>query len=269
MTTPKTEIVLVMGGARSGKSTWALRYVERHYRSRLFLATARILDDEMAQRIRLHQEARGPEWRLVEEPLDLAGALEGRCKGADAVLVDCLTVWLSNVMLEKGDAGPAAHRKRLSKVLEPRSRSMIFVSNEVGMGIVPEHPLGRKFRDEAGALNQEMADMADRVVFLVAGLPLWLKGKDEEDEMEKAGNGVIRTESIELSADMSDMPADELWKILEAVPEDILFVERFNDLEEPKRREVAEYVLTTCSVFSGRPALFSSGYDADTALLKV
>ncbi len=269
MRIPKPEIVLVTGGARSGKSTWALRYVERHYRSRLFLATARILDHEMAQRIRLHQEARGPEWRLVEEPLDLAGALEVSCNGADAVLVDCLTVWLSNVMLEKGDAGPAAYRKRLLEVLEPRSRSMVFVSNEVGMGIVPEHQLGRAFRDEAGALNQAMAEISDRVVFLVAGLPLWLKGKDEEDENEEAENEVVGTGAIETSVEMSDLPAYELWKTLEAVSEDTLFVERFNDLEEPKRRELAEYVLTTCSVFSGRPALFSSAYDAATALLKV
>lgn len=173
----KHEIVLVMGGARSGKSTWALRYVERSYRSRLFLATARSLDEEMRERIRLHQAARGPEWRLVEEPLDLAAALGARCGEADAVLVDCLTVWLSNVMLERGRDAVPEQRERLLDALEARSRSTVLVSNEVGMGVVPEHPLGRSFRDEAGALNQAVAGLADRVVLLVAGLPMWLKGE--------------------------------------------------------------------------------------------
>jgi adenosylcobinamide kinase/adenosylcobinamide-phosphate guanylyltransferase len=171
------EIVLVLGGARSGKSAWAQRYVEGTYRSRLFLATAEILDEEMEDRVRLHREARGPEWKLVEEPLDLAGALSGRCDGADAVLVDCLTVWLGNVMVKEGDAGVRPRREGLLRALESRTRSTILVSNEVGMGIVPEHRLGRAFRDEAGALNQAVARAADRVVLLAAGLPLWLKGE--------------------------------------------------------------------------------------------
>ncbi len=182
------EILLVLGGARSGKSSWAQRYVERNHRSRLFLATAEVLDGEMAERVRLHREARGPEWQLVEEPLDLAGALENRCGGADAVLVDCLTVWLSNVMLKVDEARVPNYRRRLVETLEARRRSTVLVSNEVGMGIVPEHPLGRRFRDEAGALNQAVARAADRVVLLAAGLPVWLKGEAKSGG-KGTGNG--------------------------------------------------------------------------------
>ncbi|MFO7784509.1 MAG: bifunctional adenosylcobinamide kinase/adenosylcobinamide-phosphate guanylyltransferase [Thermodesulfobacteriota bacterium] len=177
---PGHEVVLALGGARSGKSSWALRYVERNYRSRFFLATAEILDEEMAERVRLHRESRGPEWTLLEEPLDLPGALRARCPLADAVLVDCLTVWLSNVMLKEGRSRVPFYRDGLLKTLAARRTSVVLVSNEVGMGVVPEHPLGRAFRDEAGALNQAVAQSADRVVFLAAGLPLWLKGEDPD-----------------------------------------------------------------------------------------
>ncbi len=170
------EVVLALGGARSGKSSWALRYVERNFRSRFFLATAEVLDEEMAERVRLHRESRGPEWRLLEEPLDLPGALRTRCSPADAVLVDCLTVWLSNVMLKEGRGRVPFYRESLLETLSARTKSVVLVANEVGMGVVPEHPLGRAFRDEAGVLNQAVAQSADRVVFLAAGLPLWLKG---------------------------------------------------------------------------------------------
>jgi adenosylcobinamide kinase/adenosylcobinamide-phosphate guanylyltransferase len=178
MIDPEHENLLVLGGARSGKSSWALRYVERNHRSPLFLATAEVLDEEMEERVRLHREARGPDWALLEEPLDLAGALQTRCGGADGVLVDCLTVWLSNVMIKEGRAGARACRERLLEALASRKRSTVLVSNEVGMGIVPEHRLARAFRDEAGALNQAVAEAADRVVLVAAGLPLWLKGED-------------------------------------------------------------------------------------------
>lgn len=173
------EVVLVLGGARSGKSSWALRYVERNYRSRFFLATAEVLDDEMAERVRLHRESRGPEWTLLEEPLDLPGALRTRCSLADAVLVDCLTVWLSNVMLKEGRDRVPFYRENFLETIAVRTTSVVLVSNEVGMGVVPEHRLGRAFRDEAGALNQAVAQIADRVVFLAAGLPVWLKGEEK------------------------------------------------------------------------------------------
>lgn len=170
------ETLLVLGGARSGKSSWALRYVEGAYVSPVFLATAQVLDEEMAERVRLHQETRGPVWKLLEEPLDVPQVLTSRCEGADAVLVDCLTVWLSNVMLQQGEAHVEEYQELLGDALHRSPRSVILVANEVGTGVVPEYRLGRAFRDAAGLLNQHVAALVDRVVYLTAGLPLWLKG---------------------------------------------------------------------------------------------
>ncbi|MBW2128589.1 MAG: bifunctional adenosylcobinamide kinase/adenosylcobinamide-phosphate guanylyltransferase [Deltaproteobacteria bacterium] len=169
------ELVLVLGGARSGKSAWAQRQVEKDYRSYLFLATARILDEEMAERVRRHREARGPGWRVIEEPLDIPGVLRKGCGDVDAVLVDCLTVWLGNILVERGEKEVPRFRAELLETLQERDRSIILVSNEVGLGIVPDTPLGRGFRDQAGRLNQEIAAVADKVVFMVAGLPMVLK----------------------------------------------------------------------------------------------
>ncbi|MFO7986603.1 MAG: bifunctional adenosylcobinamide kinase/adenosylcobinamide-phosphate guanylyltransferase [Desulfatiglandaceae bacterium] len=169
------EIILVIGGARSGKSSWALNYVQDHYDACLFIATAEVNDEEMAERVRLHQAARGPKWRLVEEPLHLDDALRTKCAHADAVLVDCLTVWLSNVLLKEGKTGVAAYERRLLKAVSEMYQTVVMVSNEVGTGIVPEHALGREFRDLAGTLNQKTAALADKVVLTVAGLPLHVK----------------------------------------------------------------------------------------------
>ncbi len=172
---PQREIVLVLGGARSGKSSWALNYTQEHYESCLFIATAEVKDEEMAERVRLHQASRGPMWDLLEEPLHIADALCQKCGQADAVLIDCLTVWLSNVFLKEGKAGVAAYQQRLIEAIADTPKTLIMVSNEVGTGIVPVHPLGRDFRDLAGFLNQKMAALADKVVLTVAGLPLQLK----------------------------------------------------------------------------------------------
>lgn len=170
------DLILVLGGARSGKSSWALHYTEAIYGSFLFLATARSLDDEMAERIRLHKLSRGPDWQLVEEPIEISEALQTRCGDVETVLVDCLTVWLSNVMFEKGVEDIDSYKNDLLSTLLVREKSIIVVSNELGMGIVPENPIGRQFRDISGQLNQEIAAMADKVVFLMAGLPMYLKG---------------------------------------------------------------------------------------------
>lgn len=172
------ELILVLGGARSGKSSWAQKYTENHYGSYLFMATARVLDEEMAERVRLHKEGRGPQWELIEEPLEIAEALGNRCGHVEAVLVDCLTVWLGNVLLEKGQKEVFRYQDALPEALEARAGAVILVSNEVGLGIVPKSPLGREFRDHAGRLNQRMAAMADRVLMMIAGLPLFLKGGD-------------------------------------------------------------------------------------------
>ncbi len=169
------EIVLVLGGARSGKSSWALEYTEKQFDTYLFLATAEVMDDEMADRVRLHKEARGPQWKLREEPLEIADVLETDCQNVDAVLIDCMTIWLSNVLLKQGEDKVQAYQNRLIETLAQTRKSIIIVSNEVGMGIVPEYPLGRQYRDMAGSLNQKLAAAADKVVMTVAGLPLFLK----------------------------------------------------------------------------------------------
>jgi adenosylcobinamide kinase/adenosylcobinamide-phosphate guanylyltransferase len=170
------KLIFVLGGARSGKSSWALQYAEARYESFLFLATARSLDDEMAERIRLHKLSRGPDWQLVEEPIEIADALRTRCGDVETVLIDCLTVWLSNVMFEKGFEKIDSYRDDLLTTLSAREKNIIVVSNELGLGIVPENPMGRKFRDLSGQCNQHIAAIADTVVFLTAGLPMVLKG---------------------------------------------------------------------------------------------
>ena len=171
----KNELILVLGGARSGKSSWALKYAEDNYASCLFLATGEVTDEEMEERIRLHKEARGPRWKLLEEPLNVPEALEYKCEGADAVLIDCMTIWQSNILMKMGAEKIPAFRKKLIEILSRRSRTIILVSNEVGFGIVPVNPVARQFRDFAGTLNQELAALADKVVMTVAGLPLFLK----------------------------------------------------------------------------------------------
>ena len=174
----KNELILVLGGSRSGKSSWALRYAEKHYDSYLFLATAQVLDEEMAERVKRHKESRGPGWKVLEEPLEIAEALGKGCHGSDVVLVDCLTLWLSNLMLA-ADLDDAALQKRfeaLSRVLPELRSRVILVTNEVGMGIVPENALARRYRDRAGSLNQQLARTCGRVILVAAGLPLAQKG---------------------------------------------------------------------------------------------
>ncbi len=171
------ELVFVLGGAKSGKSAWALRYTEKSYRSYLFLATAEVQDEEMRERVSRHRQQRGAAWQLLEEPIEIAEALETGISGPEAVLIDCLTLWLTNVMLKKGEEHLGSYQGHLLSALEKKRQAVIIVSNEVGTGVVPEKALGRRFRDHAGELNQKVAALADRVVFMVAGLPLYLKGQ--------------------------------------------------------------------------------------------
>jgi adenosylcobinamide kinase/adenosylcobinamide-phosphate guanylyltransferase len=163
-------ITLVLGGARSGKSAYAERLIGEHG---LYLATAEAGDEEMAERIRAHRERRSAGWKTVEEPLDLAGALERDADADGPVLVDCLTLWLSNLMAVGRDV--ETETRRLTDRLRTLPCPVVLVSNEVGLGLVPATPLGRAFRDHAGRLNQRMAAAADRVIFVAAGLPLTLK----------------------------------------------------------------------------------------------
>ncbi len=166
-------VTLVLGGARSGKSAYAESLVEAASGDPVYIATGAAGDAEMAARIADHKARRGARWRTVEEPLDLAGALEREAVGGRVVLVDCLTLWLTNVVGAGGD--PAAEESRLVRTLDEVGAPVVLVSNEVGLGIVPDNALARAFRDHAGRLNQEVAGVADRVVFIAAGLPLTLK----------------------------------------------------------------------------------------------
>lgn len=171
MTLP--QITLVLGGARSGKSRYAETLVHEAGGG-VYLATAQALDDEMAARIAKHRTDRGHGWTTLEEPLELAAALDRGARAGQPILVDCLTLWLSNLM----GAGRAVEPEtaRLLAVLKSVPVSVVLVANEVGLGIVPDNALARAFRDEAGRLNQAIAAAADRVVFLAAGLPMVLKG---------------------------------------------------------------------------------------------
>jgi adenosylcobinamide kinase/adenosylcobinamide-phosphate guanylyltransferase len=164
---------LVLGGARSGKSVFAEQLVEASGLERVYLATATAEDDEMRSRIAHHRERRGEGWITVEEPLALVDALTREATRGRAVLVDCLTLWLSNLMFSGRD--PDVEARRLTRFLGVARYPIIFVSNEVGLGLVPETPLGRSFRDAQGRLNQIIAAAVPDVVFIAAGLPLWLK----------------------------------------------------------------------------------------------
>ena len=162
-------VSLILGGARSGKSARALALAT--VAPRTFLATAEPLDAEMAERIARHRAERGAGWHLVEAPLDLAPAIARHREGS--LVVDCLTLWLSNLM--HAGRAPAAETERLTDALQACGRA-ILVSNEVGLSIAPENALARAFRDEQGRLNQRVAAAADHVEFVAAGLPLLLKG---------------------------------------------------------------------------------------------
>jgi adenosylcobinamide kinase / adenosylcobinamide-phosphate guanylyltransferase len=166
-------VTLILGGARSGKSRYAEALVEVAASRGTYCATAEAGDAEMAERIAAHRARRGPFWHTVEAPLDLASAIAVHTEPECPVLVDCLTLWLSNLIL----AGKRADEEAgaLCCSLRKAAGAVVLVSNEVGMGLVPETPLGRTFRDAAGCLNQAVATLADRVVFVAAGLPLVLK----------------------------------------------------------------------------------------------
>ena len=177
MTTSVTpRIVLALGGVRSGKSDFAKNLADREFARPLYLATAETLDKEMADRVARHRQTRGPRWTTIEAPLEAAGAIESGAPECDGILMDCATLWLTNVLLKEGVGAWERRRDELVRALRRTTRRIVIVSNEVGMGIVPESELGRMFRDYAGWLNQALAAEADAVVMLVAGLPLTLKG---------------------------------------------------------------------------------------------
>ncbi len=165
--------VLVLGGARSGKSHTAQTLAESASGNRTYIATAQAFDDEMRERIVRHQAERDGSWHTQDAPLELAEAIRALAGPGKVVLVDCLTLWLSNLLLAERE--PAPEIDELCQAVSAAAGPLVLVSNEVGHGIVPATPLGRVFRDEQGRLNQRMAEACDAVVFVAAGCPLLLK----------------------------------------------------------------------------------------------
>ncbi|MBN9267086.1 MAG: bifunctional adenosylcobinamide kinase/adenosylcobinamide-phosphate guanylyltransferase [Hyphomicrobium sp.] len=166
-------LTIVLGGARSGKSRYAESIVSELPSPWIYVATGEALDDEMRERIAHHRGRRDDRWQTVDAPRDLPEVLQSLEHLRRPILVDCLTLWLSNCLLADLDLDAASNR--LVAALEKAPGPLVVVSNEVGFGIVPETPLGRRFRDEQGRLNQRVAQIADRAVLVVAGLPLLLK----------------------------------------------------------------------------------------------
>ena len=178
----KGKLIFVLGGARSGKSSFAVKTASERLSSNVkskkaFIATLNPLDKEMKERVGRHKKERDKGWKTFEEGLEIAPLIRGLKKDYDLIIVDCLTLWLSNVMLSEKDI--EEETERLIRSFKRGRSDMIVVSNEVGMGIVPESALGRSFRDNAGRLNQKLAAEADEVYLVTAGIPLKIKGVHE------------------------------------------------------------------------------------------
>ncbi len=170
---PSSDLTLVLGGARAGKSAFA-EGLTQAWERRVYVATAVITDDEMAERIASHRARRGADWRTVEEPVELAAAVRRESAPGTCLLVDCLTVWLGNLMHHGRDVDAACEALLASLAA---AGPVVLVANEVGLGIVPDNAMARAFRDHAGRLNQAVARLAERVYFVSAGIPLTLKSQ--------------------------------------------------------------------------------------------
>jgi len=170
-------MIFITGGCRSGKSRFALDYANRHFSKKLYLATAEVLDEEMARRVESHKKLRGKEWQTVEEPIEVVDKIARHGGKVELILLDCMTLWLSNLLLKwDDDSRIMVEVDRLTGAIEQSPTTVIIVSNEVGMGIVPTDHLGRRFRDLSGTANQRMAEAADRAIIMVSGIPIFLKG---------------------------------------------------------------------------------------------
>jgi adenosylcobinamide kinase/adenosylcobinamide-phosphate guanylyltransferase len=173
------KLILITGGCRSGKSQFALDYANRHFHKKLYLATCEALDEEMAKRIEDHRKRRGLDWHTVEEPIKIAEVIKQHQNDTEVILLDCVTLWLSNLLMrQESDHEIMNEVSRLMDTVKQGQTSFIFVSNEVGMGIVPVEPLGRRFRDLSGMANQKIAEAAQTVIFMVSGITIFLKGKE-------------------------------------------------------------------------------------------
>jgi adenosylcobinamide kinase/adenosylcobinamide-phosphate guanylyltransferase len=166
-------VIFVIGGARSGKSSFALNRASGVSGKKAYIATAQALDAEMDDRIKKHKQERGNEWDTIEEPFRLAETIKEISGNYETVIIDCLTLWLSNLML--GDKDVEEEMRSFISSLATVTCSLFTVSNEVGMGIVPDNALSRRFRDLAGHLNQKVARIADEVYLVTAGIPLRIK----------------------------------------------------------------------------------------------
>jgi adenosylcobinamide kinase/adenosylcobinamide-phosphate guanylyltransferase len=175
------KMILITGGCRSGKSRFALDYANQHFSKKIYLATCEALDQEMAQRIEHHKKMRGPEWHTIEEPIEISDQIKLHGDEVEVILLDCITLWLSNLLMRrKDDAEIVEEISRFIDTIKEKQTSLILVSNEVGLGIVPEDPLGRRFRDLSGMANQKIAEAVNKVILMVSGIPILLKGKDEK-----------------------------------------------------------------------------------------
>jgi len=172
----KMRRILVTGGARSGKSRFALRSAEGMGDRRLFIATAQALDEEMKDRINAHRRDRGKTWKTLDEPFNILEAVESGIRTCDVILLDCITLWLTNIYLRDGGAGTQKAVEDFSGFISEECRTnIVMVTNEVGFGIVPENPMAREFRDVAGFANQRLAEVCDEVYLVVCGIPARLK----------------------------------------------------------------------------------------------
>ncbi len=173
-------VLLVTGGARSGKSAYALSVASGYAGGKAFVATAEPFDDEMRERAESHRRERGGAFLTVEEPFDPARALRSLPAGVMVAVVDCLTVWIGNLMHRGGSlADEFPEAASLMKILEDPPMDLVLVTNEVGMGVVPSNDMARRFRDVAGRINREAAARADRVVLMVCGIPVTVKGAND------------------------------------------------------------------------------------------
>jgi adenosylcobinamide kinase/adenosylcobinamide-phosphate guanylyltransferase len=175
ITSMSKEVILITGGARSGKSWYAEQRALKMGGRRLYVATAEAKDEEMAQRIAAHRKRRGNQWRTVEEPLELTAALVAQGGKTDCALVDCLTLWISNLLIRQEEKHTLQKVDELIEKLPQLDFHLLLVTNEVGWGIIPDNPLARKFRDLAGWTNQRVAQAADEVILMVAGMPMIAK----------------------------------------------------------------------------------------------
>lgn len=171
-----TRHVLVLGGARSGKTAFAERLTLHAGARPAYLATATVLDGEMRDRVRSHQATRGAQFATIEEPIKLAAAIRKAGETHDVILVDCLTLWITNLLMAGADVATAVG-ELCATLMEFEAAKVVLVTNEVGLGIVPDNAMARTFRDLAGSAHQRLAEICDDVYFVAAGLPLTMKGE--------------------------------------------------------------------------------------------